>query len=67
LEIHTETLIVACEEVGLEVNVEKTKYMLVFGHYHEGQNHHVKIGKRRFENVAQFTYMGTRAENQNLI
>jgi hypothetical protein len=30
-------------EVGLEVNTEKTKYMLLFRHQNAGQNHEIKI------------------------
>jgi hypothetical protein len=34
---NTQTLIDASKEVGLEVNVEKTKYMLLSCHKNEGQ------------------------------
>jgi hypothetical protein len=34
----TETLIDASKEVGLEINVEKTKYMLLSHHQNAGQN-----------------------------
>jgi hypothetical protein len=33
---NTETLIEASEEVGLEVNIEKTKYMLLSCHQNAG-------------------------------
>jgi hypothetical protein len=39
-------------EVGLEVNTEKTEYMLLSRHQNAGQNHDTKIGNRCFENVA---------------
>jgi hypothetical protein len=64
---NTETLIGASNEVGLEVNVEKTKYMLVSRDQNAGQNQEIKIGNRSFENVSQFTYLGTTVTNQNLI
>jgi hypothetical protein len=48
-----ETLIDASKEVGLEVNVEKTKYMLVFRDQNAGQNREIKIGNRSFGNVSQ--------------
>jgi hypothetical protein len=38
----TQTLIDASKETGLEVNAEKTKYMLLSRHQNAGQNH----GKR---------------------
>jgi hypothetical protein len=43
---NTETLIDASKEVGLEVNVEKTKYMLVSRDQNAGQNREIKIGNR---------------------
>jgi ribosomal protein S2 len=62
-----ETLIDAIKEVGLEVNTEKTKYILFSCHQTAGQNHDTKITNRSFENVAQFKYLGTTITNQNLI
>jgi hypothetical protein len=38
-----ETLIDASKEVGLEVNTEKTKYMLLSRHQNAGQSHNIKI------------------------
>jgi hypothetical protein len=40
---NTETLIVASKEVGLEINVEKTKYRLLSHHQNVGQNQDIKI------------------------
>jgi hypothetical protein len=51
---NTQTLIDASKEVGLEVNPEKTKCMLLSRHQNSGQNHDIKIGNKCFENVAQF-------------
>jgi hypothetical protein len=56
----------ASKEVGLEINVEKTKYMLSH-HQNVGRNRDIKIEKRWFENVSQFRYLGTTVTNQNLI
>jgi hypothetical protein len=64
---NTETLIDASKEVGLEVNVEKTEYMLVSRDQNAGQNRNIKIGRRSFGNVSQFKYLGTTVTNQNLI
>jgi hypothetical protein len=60
---NTETLFDASKEVGLEVNVEKTKYMLVSHDQNAGQNRDIKIGNRSFENVSQFKYLGTTVPN----
>jgi hypothetical protein len=64
---NTQTLIDASKEVGLEVNVEKTKYMLVSRDQNAGQNREIKIGNRSFENVSQLKYLRTTVTNQNLI
>jgi hypothetical protein len=63
----TETLIDASKEVGLEINVDKTKDMLLSRHQNVGQNRDIKIANRSFENVSQFKYLGTTVTNQNLI
>jgi hypothetical protein len=63
----TQTIIDASKEVGLEVNVEKTKYMLVFRDQNAGQNREIKIANRSLENVSQFRYLGTTVTDQNLI
>jgi hypothetical protein len=55
---NTETVIDAGKEVGLEVNLEKTKYMLLSRHQNELQNHNIQIANRSFENMAQFRYLG---------
>jgi hypothetical protein len=57
----------ASKEVGLELNTEKTKYMLLSRHQNAGQNHYIKIGNRCFENVAQFRYLGVTITSQILI
>jgi hypothetical protein len=65
--IYTQTLIHASKEDDLEVNTEKTKYMLLSRHQNAGNNHDIKIGNRCFENFAQFRYLGTTITNQNLV
>jgi hypothetical protein len=64
---NTETLIDASKEVGLEINTEKTKYMLLSHHQNVRQNRNIKTANRLFENVSQFKYLGTTVTNQNLI
>jgi hypothetical protein len=49
---NTETLINASKDVGLEINIEKTKYMLS----HQQNVGTKKIANRSFENVSQFKY-----------
>jgi hypothetical protein len=45
---------------------KKVKYMLLSYHQNAGQIHDIKIASTAFENVAQFTYLGT-VTHQNLI
>jgi hypothetical protein len=49
---NTETLIGASKDVDLEVNAEKTKYMLLSRHQNAGQSHEIKMANSSFENVA---------------
>jgi hypothetical protein len=64
---NTQTLTDISKEVGLEVNTEKTKYMLLSRHQNAGQNQDIKIDNRCFENVAYLRYLGTTITNSNLM
>jgi hypothetical protein len=44
--------------VGLEMNLEKTKYMSVSRDQNIGQKHSMKIVNTSFENVAKFKCLG---------
>jgi hypothetical protein len=50
---YTETLIDDSKEVGLEINVEKTKYMLLSHHQNVGQSPDTEIASGSFGNVSQ--------------
>jgi hypothetical protein len=54
----TETLTDASKEVGLEINVEKTKHKLLTCHQNACQNHDIKILNISYKNVSQFKYLG---------
>jgi hypothetical protein len=45
---NTETLNDASKEVGLEINVQKTEYMLLPLHQNVGQNRDTKVANRSF-------------------
>jgi hypothetical protein len=64
---NTKGLLDAGKEVGLEVNPEKTKYMLVSRCQKAGQRQSITIGNRSFESVANFKYLGTTLTDQNCI
>jgi hypothetical protein len=44
----TDTLIDPSKEVGLEINIQTTKFMLLFRHQNAGQIFGIKIGTRSF-------------------
>jgi hypothetical protein len=62
-----ETLFDASKEVGPEINIENCKYMFVSRHQNAGQNRHIKVANKSFENVSQFRYFGTTVTSQNLV
>jgi hypothetical protein len=51
---NTDDLLDASKEVDLEVNRQKTKYMLMSRSQKIGQKHSIKIANRSFEDVAKF-------------
>jgi hypothetical protein len=63
--LNTKALLDASKEVGLQVNPEKTKYMLVSCSQKTGQKYSIKIANRSFEYVAKFKYLGTTLTDQN--
>jgi hypothetical protein len=65
IEKNTEALLDASKEVGLEVNPEKTKYVLMSRSQKIGQKRSIKIVNRSFEDVAKFKYLGTTLTDQN--
>jgi hypothetical protein len=64
---NTEALLIASKEIGLEVNAEKTKYVVMPRDQNTGQNGNIQIGNKSFETVEQFKYMGITLMDQNSI
>jgi hypothetical protein len=64
---NAEALIVATKEIGLEVNVDKTKYMVMSRERNAGRDDSVKISNISIEKVEEFKYLGTTLTDQNSI
>ena len=64
---NAEALVVAAKETGLEVNADKTKYMVMSRDQNAGRTHSVKIDNSYFERVDEFKYLGATLTNQNSI
>ena len=64
---NAEALIVASKEIGLEVNADKTKYMVMSRDQNAGRSYSMKIDNRYFERVEEFKYLGTTLTNKNFI
>jgi hypothetical protein len=60
----TEYLLEVNREVGLEVNREKTKNMIMSRHQNVGHNLHLVTANKSFENVEKLKYLGTTVASQ---
>ena len=56
----------ASKQTGLEVNADKTKYMIMSRDQNAGRSHSIKTDNSSFERVEEFKYLGTNL-NQNSI
>jgi hypothetical protein len=64
---NAEALVVATKEIGLEVNAEKTKYMIMTRDQNVERSHSVKTDNSSIERVEEFKYLGTTLTDQNSI
>jgi hypothetical protein len=64
---NTEALVVANKEIGIEVNADKTTYMVMSRDQNAGRGDSVKIDNSSFERVEEFKYLGTTLTYQNSI
>jgi hypothetical protein len=64
---HAEALVVASKEIGLEVNADKTKYVVMSRDRNAGRSHSIKTDNGFFERLEEFTYLDTNLTNQNYI
>jgi len=51
-------VLVGSKEIGLDVNGDKTKYMVISGDQNTGRNHNINIGNSSCEMVEEFKYKG---------
>jgi hypothetical protein len=58
---------VASKEIGLEVNADKTKYVVMSQDQTAGRSHSMKTDNSSFEWVEEFRYLGTNLTDQNSI
>jgi len=64
---NTEALLVGSKEIGLAVNADNTKYIVMSRKQNAEQSHYIKIDNSSFEMVEEFKYLGTTLTNQNSI
>jgi hypothetical protein len=64
---NTESLVVASKENGLEVNADKTKYMVMSRDQNAGCSHHIKNDNSSFERMEDFRYLRKTLAKQNSI
>ncbi|KAJ4435426.1 hypothetical protein ANN_18041 [Periplaneta americana] len=62
---NTEILLEASKAIGLEVNTEKTKYMIMSRDGNIVRNGNINIGDLSFEEVEKFKYLGATVTNIN--
>jgi len=64
---HAGALVVASMETGLEVNADKTKYMVMSRDQNARRSHSMKIDNSSFDLAEDLKYLGTTLTNKNSI
>ena len=64
---NAEALVVASKEIGLEVNADKTKYMIMSRDQNAGRSQSIKTDNSSFVRVEEFKYLETTLTRQNSI
>jgi len=67
VEKNTGALVVASKEIGLEVNADKTTYMVMSRQQNAGRNHNVKIDNISFKRAEELKYLGATLTHQKLL
>jgi len=61
---NAEALVVATKETRLEINADKSKYMIMSRDQNAGRSHCMKNDNSSIERVEEFKYLGTTLTNQ---
>ena len=64
---NAEALVLASKEIGLDVNADKPKYMVMSRDKKAGRSHSIKIDNGCFERVEALKYLGKNLTNKNYI
>jgi hypothetical protein len=56
---NTEALVAAAKEIGLEVNADKTKNVVMSRDRNAGRNQNIRIDSSSFKRVEELKYLGT--------
>ena len=64
---NAEALVFAAKVIGINVNADKTKYMVRSWGRNAGRGHSMTIANNSIESVEEFKYLGTMLTDQNSI
>ena len=64
---NTKDLVVASMEIGLQVNANKTQYLVTSWDQNAGRSYSIKTENCSFQRVEEFKYLGTTLTNKNSI
>ena len=65
LQSNTNILVEACDEIGLQVNVQKTKYKITSRNTGDEGNRYITIKNEILEKVNKFKYLGACVTSKN--
>ena len=60
-------MLVGSKQIGLEVDADKTKYVIMSRDQNAGQSHNIKIDNSPFERVEELEYLGKNLTHKNSI
>jgi hypothetical protein len=64
---NAQVLAVASKKIGLGVNTDKTKYLVMSRDQNAARSYNIKTDNSSFETEEDFEYLGTTLTNQNVI